>query len=119
VLEQATPPAPVLVLATDLPQLGSGDVDRLVAALGGAQPGVEGVLFVDDQDTVQPLAAIYRRAALVRAIAGLQPVADRPMRAVLSRLTMIGVPDHGAAADVDTAEQLAAARAAQDARAAG
>lgn len=111
VLSRASP-MPVLVLATDLPQLRSDDVHRLVTALAGAEPRVAGAVFVDDAQHAQPLTAIYRRAALVQALADEQPVANRPMHAMLSRLTTIAVPAGGAAADIDTADQLAAARAA-------
>ena len=102
----------VLVLATDLPHLQSGDVHRLMSALAGAEPQVDGAVFVDDAQRAQPLTAIYRRSALLHALADLHPVADRPMRAMLSRLTTIDVPAGSAAADIDTAEHLAAARAA-------
>jgi molybdopterin-guanine dinucleotide biosynthesis protein A len=110
VLERVTPPAPVVVLATDLPYLRSDDVSRLVAALATAEPQVDAAVFVDGTQNVQPLTAVYRRAELARAIADQQPVANRPMRAMLSSMTMIAVPDRGAAADIDTAEQLASAR---------
>ncbi len=110
VLERVTRPAPVLVLATDLPQLRSHDVGRLVEALAGAGPRVEGAVFVDDDRQPQPLAAIYRRDALAQVLADQQPVANRPMRAMLSRLALIEIADLGASTDVDTAEQLAAAR---------
>ena len=112
VLEHVTSPAPVLVLATDLPQLRADDVSRLVGALVNAGPQVHAALFTDDTRNAQPLTAIYRRADLARAIAAEQPVANRPMRAMLSRLTTVEVPDRGAAADIDTVEQLAAAQAA-------
>jgi molybdopterin-guanine dinucleotide biosynthesis protein A len=116
---QAAPPSRlpsspiVLVLATDLPWLAARDVDRLVAALA-ARPDADAALFADAEGHRQALAAAYRAGPLRAAVRAAGPVAGRPVRLVPEALAVVAVPDCGAAADCDTPEQLAAARAAID-----
>jgi molybdopterin-guanine dinucleotide biosynthesis protein A len=109
-LAGGAPASAVLVLATDLVRIGPADVARLVSALSTAPAEADGAVFVDDAGHRQPLAAIYRRAPLARALRGAQPVSGRPMRAVLAELNLAEVPDLGASADCDTPEQLRVAR---------
>lgn len=97
------------VFATDLTELGADDVHRLVDVLV-ATPDAEAVLFVDAEGRRQPLAAVYRTVALLTALRELQPLAGKPMRALVQLLTVQEVPDHGASADCDTPEQLAVLR---------
>jgi molybdopterin-guanine dinucleotide biosynthesis protein A len=111
VLASGSSAAAVLVLATDLVRLGPADVARLVSAHGLAPGSSDGTVFVDGAGHRQPLAAIYRRAALARALAGAQPVNGQAMRAILAVLSLAEVPDLGASADCDTPEQLRIARA--------
>lgn len=95
------------VFATDLARLAEPDVQRLLRAL---TPASDGAVFVDATGHRQPLAAVYRTAVLRRTLAQLRPVQNRPMRALLDRLTLIQVPDQGAATDCDTPAQLAELR---------
>jgi molybdopterin-guanine dinucleotide biosynthesis protein A len=104
----ALPPGGVVVvLATDLPDLDAAALARLLAGLGEA----DGVVFVDAGGRRQPLAAAYRAAALRAAVRALEPVAGKPVRLLFERLDVVTVPDLGAAADCDTPDQLAQARA--------
>lgn len=96
------------VFATDLTSIGATDVDRLLLAL---TPGHDAAVFVDAEGRRQPLAAVYRTAALLAALRDLHPVHNRPMRALLERLDVREVPDAGASADCDTPGDLAALRA--------
>lgn len=95
------------VFATDLPYLRAEDVERLLNVLV-ATPDTEAALFRDVEGYRQPLAAIYRTSALATALRELQPLTGRPMRALIRSLTVLEVPDEGAATDCDTPEQLAA-----------
>jgi molybdopterin-guanine dinucleotide biosynthesis protein A len=103
-------PLPVVVLATDLPWLGTEDVDRLTAALA-ADPAAEAAVFSDPEGRLQPLAAAYRIRPIAAAVAAVEPVHGKPVKLVLHALAVVTVPDRGAAGDCDTPDQLAAARA--------
>lgn len=94
------------VFATDLTELTADDVHRLVHALV-ATPDAEAALFVDAENHLQPLAAVYRTIALRTALWDLEPLDGKPMRALVRQLSIAEVPDHGASVDVDTPEQLA------------
>jgi len=110
VAESDVKPLPVVVLATDLPWLQSADVDRLIAALA-AEPGAEAAVFSDPGGRMQPLAAVYRISPIRAALAAVEPVHSKPVKLVLHALTVVTVPDRGAAGDCDTPDQLAAVRA--------
>lgn len=93
---------PVLVVACDVPRAGAA-VDDLLAAL--ATGDVDGAHLVDADGRPQ-LVAVYRRAALRRALSDL---ADRggvhgvPLRALHAGLVMASVPDpDDRGADADT-----------------
>ena len=101
---------PVVVLATDLPWLRPVDIDRLIAALD-ADSGVEAAVFSDPEGRMQPLAAAYRIRPIRAALAAVEPVHAKPVKLVLHALTVVTVPDRGAAGDCDTPDQLAAVRA--------
>ena len=96
--------ADVAVLAADLPGITSAAVAALAAARGDAPAA----LALDDSGRVQYLAAVWDSAALAAALAAAPPrVRDLlPGNAVTSVV--------GDVADVDTPEQLAAARARAD-----
>lgn len=115
VVEQQPAAAPwVWVLACDLehPEL-------VCAALGAAAPYAaatgefDGVVLVDDDDRVQWLAGCYRRASLTAACAALgEEVRGAPVRRALGALELRRVAiTNVAAADLDTPEALAEARA--------
>jgi molybdopterin-guanine dinucleotide biosynthesis protein A len=101
---------PVIVLATDLPWLRPMDLARLVAALA-AEPAAQAAVFSDPEGRLQPLAAAYRIRPIRVALAAVGPVHGKPVKLVLHGLTVVTVPDLGAAGDCDTPDQLAAARA--------
>lgn len=105
---------PVVVLATDLPRLAAADVVRLLAALGdddddgdgGGGGEAEAAIFTDGTGRLQLMTAAYRRAPLRRALVQEGSGTGRPMRILAERLRLARLPDYGAAADVDTPDQL-------------
>ncbi|RKE20260.1 molybdopterin-guanine dinucleotide biosynthesis protein A [Streptomyces sp. TLI_171] len=98
----------VLLLAADLPFLDASAVGRLLAAVGAADDGAQ---LVDAGGRAQPLAAVYRTAALRGALAELGDPAGRPLRGLTDGLRLAAVPDPaGASFDCDTWAELAAAR---------
>jgi molybdopterin-guanine dinucleotide biosynthesis protein A len=118
----------VVVLATDLPFVGTG-VPRLRAAmtslspvasatLNGAAGEPEAAMLVDDTGRRQPLIAVYRLEAL-RSCAGSDSWAGRSVRDLVRGLRVAEVPAVGAEAlDCDTPDQLATARTLAGAQAA-
>ncbi len=102
------PPDAVLVLAVDMPHSAA-----LVPVLLGAlreRDSADAIMARDAEGVQQPLAAIYRAAALRRALESLAAenpqhasLTDLPMRAVTSRLSVdtVAAPP-GSTADVDT-----------------
>ncbi|MFD4129946.1 DUF6457 domain-containing protein [Streptomyces globisporus] len=104
----------VLVLSADLPFLGPGTVDALLAAAG--QPGREGALCTDLDGRDQPLVAAYRAEPLRRELALIATeygsLAGLPLRILTAELELARIdagPD--AAFDCDTWDDIAAARA--------
>ena len=98
--------AVVVVLAADLPAVNVELVDRLRASIIGSSE-LDGAVVVDDQRRAQPLLAAYRRRPLERAVAALGDLRDRPVRAILHRLTVAEIVDTNAADDIDTPADLA------------
>ncbi len=97
------PAARVLVLACDMP-FAAEAVGELWEA-GGAGDGhgaADGAWAVDPDGREQPLLAVYRRGALVGALAALDTVVNAPMRALTSPLIMTPVAVGRAALDADT-----------------
>lgn len=98
----------VLVLACDLPRV-AGAVDALLGASEG-----DGAVLVDVGGHRQPLAAVYRRAALAAAlddVAAGRGLAGASMRTLLAGLRLTEVPDIGGYGDdVDTWDDLARAQ---------
>ncbi len=92
----------VVVLATDLPYVTAADVDRLLSAIADA----DAVVFVDASDRAQPLCAAYDVRALRAAIAATGEVHGAPVSRILDNLRVRTIPDHGAARDADTQEEL-------------
>lgn len=99
-------PAWAFVLACDLSR-----PDAVVAALGAASAGVDGVCLRDG-DRPQWLAGLYRVEALVDAAETLADAGrDAPVRALLGQLALNHVPaDSDTVADVDTWQDLEEAR---------
>jgi len=94
----------VVVLAADLPSVDARVVGRLLAE---AQSSVDGAAVVDGGGRVQPLLAAYRRPALERALQAVHDPRNRPVRSVLGQPRPVDVVDAGAAADIDTPDDLA------------
>lgn len=94
-------PADVAVLAADLPRITPDAVARLAAARGDAPVA----LAVDHDGRVQYLTAVWDSAALAHALA-----ADPSRVRDLLPCTAVTAPV-GDVTDIDTPEQLAAARA--------
>jgi molybdopterin-guanine dinucleotide biosynthesis protein A len=98
----------VVVLAGDLPEVAPA-VPVLVGALGSTLDLAE---LVDAGGRSNHLAAAWRRAALVEALAALGDPAGASMRALVAGARRVGVPDpDGWGRDCDTWDQLAGARA--------
>jgi molybdenum cofactor guanylyltransferase len=103
-----------VLLAADQPGVTVATVRRLRAALA-ASPGASGALLVDAGGRRQWLAGAWRVAAL-RAALPAEPH-GAALRRVLGALHTVEVPARaGEADDVDTADDLAAARARHDDR---
>lgn len=101
----------VAVLAVDMP-FGVPVVTGALAELDAADASVDAVLPTDEGGQPQPLCAAYRADALRVALGEIEPLAGRPVRALLAQLHVMEWPVPTAAlVDVDTAEELAAARA--------
>lgn len=104
----------VLVLSADLPFLGPGTVDALLAAAG--ELGSEGALCTDPDGHDQPLVAAYRAEPLRRELALIATeygsLTGLPLRILTAELELARIdagPD--AAFDCDTWDDIAAARA--------
>jgi molybdopterin-guanine dinucleotide biosynthesis protein A len=113
VLEQAGPGADsadaVLVLACDMPEIGSAVTELLASwpALTAAEKvPTQGAILLDPSGMRQPLAAIYSRPALAGAVAGLRAsgtLDGASMRALTSTLELLERPaPPGSTRDVDT-----------------
>lgn len=93
------------------PALAEGAASAHGAPVGGP----DGFVVVDSDGRPQWLAGIYRTTALKRALeraAAASGAHGLALRHVLEPLALTRVPDRrGASADIDTPEQLAAARA--------
>ena len=107
----------VAILATDLPFVTPAAVARLAAALADAPPSTAAAMAVDGDGRDQPLLAVWRTAALRRALQSLGPPADRPLKALTAaapgpvlRVADLA-PDPAPWFDCDTPDDLARARA--------
>ncbi len=99
----------VLVLACDMPGIVS-HLAALLEALAPASPLVDGVISVDDSGHRQPLAALYRRAALANAIGRLdsESLVGLSVRELIAPLALSPLAAlDGATDDVDTWEDAA------------
>jgi len=90
-------PALVLLLAVDVPRARAA-ADRLLTSAPAGSDGVHLVRRGRDQW----LTGLYRRAALERALAGLEPH-GAPVRRLVAGLDLVRLPDEtGVSDDVDT-----------------
>jgi molybdopterin-guanine dinucleotide biosynthesis protein A len=108
----------VVVLACDMPLVTAATVERLVAASAPAGPreiaagaSTDGTLLVDGAGRRQYLAAIYRVAALTRALSELGSPEGQAMRRVVHRLTVAEVAtDPEVTLDCDTWDDVERSR---------
>jgi molybdopterin-guanine dinucleotide biosynthesis protein A len=114
---EAEPPTLVVVLAADLPFVTSDHVDRLTAALRRT-PGAELAVTTDADGRANWLCAAWRLGALRGRLAMLgDRLAGGSMRELVGDASVVEVSDpDGAGVDVDTPEQLVAARERADER---
>jgi len=108
------------VLACDMPLLQPRHLNNLIARLGSEDslsPPVQGALLVDPDGRRQPLAAVYRTAALRAAVARLPTVSGAAIRDLIEPLTLAELAaDSEVTLDCDTWEQLTRVRALVDNR---
>jgi molybdopterin-guanine dinucleotide biosynthesis protein A len=97
----------VVALAVDMPRLHAGTVSRLTWAVE-ADPAVDGAVLLDAGGRRQPLAAVYRRAALDAARPDeREHEHGLPMHRLVGALRIVEVAAVGdEARDVDTWEDL-------------
>jgi molybdopterin-guanine dinucleotide biosynthesis protein A len=94
----------LLSLAADLPWIGPA-VPVLCAALAGST--ADCAALVDGDGRVNYLAAAWRRASLVRALTALDEPGGAAMRALVSTVTLLEVPDEGGwGLDCDTWDDI-------------
>jgi len=99
------PPGLVQVLAVDMPGVTPGTFARLAAALDDA--AYDGSALVDGSGRRQPLAAVYRRAALAAAAPAPEEWHGLPVRRLLGGLRVRELAAVGdEAQDVDTWSDL-------------
>ncbi|MFF0491836.1 NTP transferase domain-containing protein [Nocardia sp. NPDC004068] len=97
----------VVVLAADMPFLSAEAVDELVR--GAEESGAAAVFAADESGRPQYLVGVWRRAALLDGLAGLDSVVNQPMKALVPVDTiMVTLPG---VADCDTADDVRKARA--------
>lgn len=102
----------VAVLAVDMPKVNAGTIARLTWSVEAADD-LDGALLVDAAGRRQPLAAVYRVAAL-SAVRPQHPGDEHglPMRRLVGPLRLAAVPAVGdEARDVDTWEDVRALQA--------
>ncbi|WP_235020030.1 molybdenum cofactor guanylyltransferase [Ruania rhizosphaerae] len=105
-------PAPwVLLLAADLPNAEEAVADLLSVA-AHAETGTDGVCLQDPEGRWQWLAGLHRRTSLQSALDRLGQVEGASLRQLLSPLRLRAVTS-SAGRDVDTEDDLRAARSAQ------
>ena len=102
----------VMLLAVDMPKVNSGTVARLTWAVE-ADTAVDGAVLVDAEGRRQPLAAVYRVAAL-SAARPTDPTEQHGLsvRRLIGDLRLVEVPTVGdEARDVDTWDDVRRLRA--------
>lgn len=105
----------VAILAGDLPFVSAADLAGLVAALGN-EPTGDVALAVDDTGTANWLCAVWRREVLAARLAQIGDPSGVSVRRLLGDTAQVHVADaSGWSIDVDTPEQLLAARDRADA----
>ncbi|MFE1595606.1 NTP transferase domain-containing protein [Nocardia sp. NPDC058705] len=96
----------VIVLAADMPFLTDDTVRQLLSR--AAESTADAVFAIDDSGRPQYLVGVWRRSALVAALAGLDSLVNQPMKAIVpTETTLVELPD---IADCDTEEEVRRAR---------
>lgn len=90
----------VLIAAGDMPRLGEV-IDEVVATLL-TQPQADVAAVRDRTQVLQPLAAAYRRDALVKRLEHVGDADGRPARLLLEGMSVIPFDGGSAAVDCDT-----------------
>jgi molybdopterin-guanine dinucleotide biosynthesis protein A len=96
----------VVVLAVDAPFVDAGVVRGLVRAVGEA----DGAVLVDAGGAPQYLVGAYRRAAMEAEVAAVDSLAGMAVGALLGGLSLVGIANDLAAQDVDSWDEIDAAR---------
>ncbi|MFF1277070.1 NTP transferase domain-containing protein [Streptomyces marokkonensis] len=103
----------VVLLSADLPFLGRGTVEALLAVLSGGT--ADGVLLTDSDGRDQPLVAAYRTSSLRRELTALTgrhgDLTGLPLRRLTGALDLTRISDPVASFDCDTWDDIATARA--------
>jgi molybdopterin-guanine dinucleotide biosynthesis protein A len=94
----------VAVVAVDLPLL---DAEHL-ASLERAATDHDGAVLVDGEGVVQPLAGVYRVAALSAGVARLPSPSGASARELIEDLRLVEVCEPAATRDCDTQADIAA-----------
>lgn len=105
----------VVLVGGDMPEAGRA-VPVLLAAVSTLDEPTGGCsVLVDSTGRLQPLLSAWPLAALRRRLDALAPTAGRALSTLLDDVALVRVVDSwGAALDVDTLDDLAAARARQE-----
>jgi molybdopterin-guanine dinucleotide biosynthesis protein A len=109
------PPDLVAVLAVDMPRVHAATIARLTWSVEN-DPAADGALLLDGTGRRQPLAAVYRHAALT-SVRPADPAAEHglSLRMTLEGLRLVEVPTIGDEGhDVDTWEDLRRLRGRED-----
>ncbi|MFE3192329.1 NTP transferase domain-containing protein [Nocardia sp. NPDC059240] len=96
----------IVVLAADMPFLTAAAIDELLSH--ARDSGSDAVFAADASGRPQYLVGVWRRAALTEALAGLDSLVNRPMKALVPVETaMVALPG---VEDCDTPEDVRRAR---------
>ncbi|MGF0317012.1 NTP transferase domain-containing protein [Nocardia fluminea] len=96
----------VVVLAADMPFLTGDTVHELLRS--ATESSADAVFAIDASGRPQYLVGVWRRSALVAALAGLDSLVNQPMKAIVPAETvLVELPD---IADCDTEEEVRRAR---------
>ncbi|MFD6102194.1 molybdopterin-binding protein, partial [Nocardia salmonicida] len=96
----------IVVLAADMPFLTDATVHELLSS--ATDSTADAVFAIDASGRPQYLVGVWRRSALVAAVAGLGSLVNQPMKAIVPAETvLVELPD---IADCDTEEEVRRAR---------
>ncbi|MBC7300273.1 MAG: NTP transferase domain-containing protein [Nocardia sp.] len=96
----------IVVLAADMPFLTGDTVQQLLRR--ATESTADAVFAMDDSGRPQYLVGVWRRSALVAALAGLDSLVNQPMKAIVPAETVL--VELADIADCDTEEEVRRAR---------